>query len=111
MNPRPAPRRPDAVGMPAAPVLVTGAGGPAGIAVVRRLVALGVPVVAADADPTAAGGALADRSVTLPTADHARFVDALLGVCSAYGVDALVSTVAEELPALAGAEDRLRAAG
>jgi carbamoyl-phosphate synthase large subunit len=111
MNPRPNPPRPDAVGMPGAAVLVTGAGGPAGIAVVRRLVALGVPVVAADADPTAAGGALADRSVTVPTADHARFVDALLGVCAAYGVDALVSTVAEELPALAGAADRLRAAG
>lgn len=92
-------------------VLVTGAGGPAGIAVVRRLVALGHSVVAADADPSAAGCALAGRAVTVPPADHVRFVDALLGVCAAYGVDALISTVAEELPALAAAADRLAAAG
>ena len=98
--------------MSAAPaVLVTGAGGPAGVAVVRRLTALGHVVVAADADPTAAGGALADRSVTVPTADHVRFVDAILAVCAAAGVDALISTVAEELPALAAAADRLAAAG
>ncbi|MGY1639571.1 ATP-grasp domain-containing protein [Geodermatophilus sp. SYSU D00703] len=98
---------------PGAPpaVLVTGAGGPAGIAVIRRLVALGHRVVAADADWTAAGRALAHEAVTVPHADHPRFVDALLGVARAYGVDALVGTVAEELPALAAGADRLAAAG
>ena len=70
---------------------------------IRRLVALGYCVVAADADPTAAGGALAHVSVTVPAADHPRFVDALLGAAAAYGVDALISTVAEELPALTAA--------
>jgi carbamoylphosphate synthase large subunit len=105
--------RPPAVPSPTdgAAVLVTGAGGPAGVAVVRRLVALGHRVVAGDADSAAAGGALADVAVTLPRGDHPRFVDALVGVCTACGVDALVSTVAEELPHLAAGAGRLAAAG
>ena len=94
-----------------AAVLVTGAGGPAGVAVVRRLAALGHRVVGGDADSAAAGGALADVAVTLPRGDHPRFVDALVGVCTTHGVDALVSTVAEELPHLAAGAARLAAAG
>ncbi|SOE00252.1 ATP-grasp domain-containing protein [Blastococcus haudaquaticus] len=92
-------------------VLVTGSGGPAGIAVIRRLVAVGHRVVAADADGAAAGGALAQAAVTVPTADHPRFLDALLGAAAAYGADALIGTVAEELPALTAGVDRLTAAG
>jgi carbamoylphosphate synthase large subunit len=102
--PAPAPLvHPDG-GAPA--VLVTGAGGPAGVAVIRRLVALGHRVVAADADPAAAGGALATVGVTVPRGDHPRFVDALLSVAAA-----LVSTVAEELPQLTARAGRLAAAG
>jgi carbamoylphosphate synthase large subunit len=108
-TPGPAPTvHPDG-GAPA--VLVTGAGGPAGVAVIRRLVALGHRVVAADADPAAAGGALATVGVTVPRGDHPRFVDALLGVAAAHGADALVSTVAEELPQLTAGAGRLTAAG
>ena len=105
--------RPPAVPSPSAgaAVLVTGAGGPAGVAVVRRLVALGHRVVAGDADSAAAGGALADVAVTLPRGDYPRFVEALVGVCTTHGVDALVSTVAEELPHLAAGAARLAAAG
>lgn len=102
---------PSASTRPVAAVLVTGAGGPAGVAVIRRLVALGHRVVAADADGRAAGGALAQRAVTVPRADHPRFVDALLGAAVAYGVDALVSTVAEELPVLSDGAARLAEAG
>ncbi|SDY50495.1 carbamoyl-phosphate synthase large subunit [Geodermatophilus africanus] len=94
-----------------AAVLVTGSGGPAGVAVVRRLVALGHRVVAGDADSAAAGGALADEAVTLPRGDHPRFVEAVVGVCTVHGVDALISTVAEELPYLAAGAGRLAAAG
>jgi carbamoyl-phosphate synthase large subunit len=106
--PVPVPRRP---ARSRSAVLVTGAGGPAGIAVVRRLVALGHRVVAADADPAAAGGRLAQVGVVVPRADHPRFADALLGVAATYGVGALVGTVAEELPALTAAAPRLAAAG
>ncbi|SEP25047.1 ATP-grasp domain-containing protein [Trujillonella endophytica] len=107
--------RPASAGAPvprsAPSVLVTGAGGPAGIAVVRRLMALGHRVVAADADPRATGCALADVGVLLPRADHPHFIDALIGVAAAHGADALVPTVAEELPALAAGAARLAAAG
>jgi carbamoyl-phosphate synthase large subunit len=92
-------------------VLVTGAGGPAGIAVIRRLVALGHRVVAADSDWAAAGGALAHVGTTVPRADHPRFLDALLGIAAAHRVDALISTVAEELPPLSAGVDRLSDAG
>jgi carbamoyl-phosphate synthase large subunit len=92
-------------------VLVTGAGGPAGVAVVRRLVALGHRVVAADADPAAAGGALASVAVTVPRGDSPFFLDALLSAAAAHGVDALICTVAEELPRLSAGSGRLAAAG
>ena len=104
------PAAPSAAGSDPA-VVVTGAGGPAGIAVLRRLVALGHRVVAVDADPTATGAALASASVTVPRADHPHFVDALIAVATAHGADALVPTVAEELPALTAGADRLAAAG
>ena len=92
-------------------VLVTGAGGPAGVTVIRRLVALGHRVVAADSDWAAAGGALAHAAVTVPRADHPRFLDALLGIAAAHQVDALISTVAEELPPLSAGATRLGVAG
>lgn len=108
--PTPAPAPPhDGPARPA--VLVTGAGGPAGVAVVRRLLALGHRVVAADADSAAAGCALAHTAVTVPRADHPRFVDALAAACAGSHVDALISTVAEELPHLAAGAGRLAAAG
>jgi carbamoylphosphate synthase large subunit len=92
-------------------VLVTGAGGPAGVAVIRRLVALGHRVVAADADAAAAGGALAAVAVVVPRGDHPRFVESLVAVAAAHRVDALVGTVAEELPQLTAGAGRLAAAG
>ena len=92
-------------------VLVTGAGGPAGVAVVRRLTALGHRVVGVDADATAAGAALATVGAVVPRADHVRFVDALVALAAAHGADALIGTVAEELPALAAGAGRLAAAG
>ena len=99
----------DRSGAPA--VLVTGAGGPAGVAVVRRLMALGHRVVGVDVDATAAGAALATVGAVVPRADHVRFVDALVALAAAHGADALIGTVAEELPALAAGADRLAAAG
>lgn len=111
----PSPRSPGAGPLHPSPddpaVFVTGAGGPAGVAVVRRLVALGHRVVAGDADAAAAGGALASAAVTLPRGDHPRFVEALVAACTAAGADALISTVAEELPHLAAGAGRLAGAG
>lgn len=92
-------------------VLVTGAGGPAGIAVIQELRARGIRVVAADADETAAGLALADESGLLPQADDAGLVDQLCELATRTKATALISTVSEELRVLASAEDELAETG
>jgi carbamoyl-phosphate synthase large subunit len=106
------PTAPDGPATPEDPaVLVTGAGGPAGIAVIRRLMARGHRVVAVDADPWATGCQLATVGAMIPRADHLHYVDALIGVATTHGVDALIGTVAEELPALSSGAERLARAG
>jgi len=82
-------------------VLVTGAGGAAGIAVIKALGAAGVTTIAADADPLAAGCHLADTSVALPLAADPTFPDAILAAATHSRPDAIVCTVAEEMPPLA----------
>ena len=65
-------------------VLVTGAGGPAAIAVIRSLgVIRKFNLIAGDMDPWAAGLYLVppqNRVVLLP-ADHAEFIENLLAIC------------------------------
>lgn len=91
-------------------VLVTGAGGPVGIAVVRALVERGETVVAVDADPLAAGLRLAaQRAVVCPATDPDRFVVELAAVVERCAVDLIVSSVSEEMLVLAGREDQLGA--
>jgi carbamoyl-phosphate synthase large subunit len=92
-------------------LLVTGAGGPAGVAVIRALRAAGHRVVAADADRLAVGLRLAHDAVVLPSADDPGFVDAVCDAAQTTGANALVSTVAEELVALADGEADLHASG
>jgi carbamoyl-phosphate synthase large subunit len=81
-------------------VLVTGVGGPAGVSVVNALIRAGVRTVAVDCDATAAGLTLGDASGVVPMARDPRFVDELCELALAAGADAVVSTVAEELPEL-----------
>jgi carbamoyl-phosphate synthase large subunit len=92
-------------------ILVTGAGGPAGIAVVRALVERGQHVVAVDADPLAAGLRIArQRAVVCPATDPDRFVDELGVIVELLSVDLVVCTVSEEMLVLAGREHELGAA-
>jgi carbamoyl-phosphate synthase large subunit len=92
-------------------VLVTGAGGPAGIAVIRALVERGQRVVGVDADPLAAGLRLADtRAVVCAASEPERFVDELAVVVELLDVDVIVCTVSEEMLTLAGREHELGAA-
>jgi carbamoyl-phosphate synthase large subunit len=86
-------------------VLVTGAGGPAGVNVVRALMAAGHVVVAIDADPLAAGLHLASRGEVVVTADHPDFVDQLIDLALVHHADALITTVAEEMSVLTGRPD------
>lgn len=94
----------------AAPVLVTGAGGAAGISVIRALDGVR-PTVTADCDPLAAGLHLAGDAGVVPRADDPEFVGHLLKLADRTGATTLVCTVAEELPALAAATADLDRAG
>ncbi|WP_158863409.1 ATP-grasp domain-containing protein [Leifsonia sp. AG29] len=95
-------------------VLVTGAGGPAGVAVIRSLVARpDVEVLAADMDGWASGLYLvaAENRRIVPPGRSAVFVDELIRMCRDDRVDVLFSTVDVELPGLAERRDDLRAVG
>jgi carbamoyl-phosphate synthase large subunit len=100
-------------------VLVTGAGGAAGVSVIRALLRAEhtpehVPehvVVAADPDPLAAGLALADEALLLPFADDERFVPAVVEAVERHGIEAVITTVAEEMPPLQVGRERLAERG
>jgi carbamoyl-phosphate synthase large subunit len=91
-------------------VLVTGVGGPAGVAVVRSLAGRGdADVFAADMDGWASGLYLvaAERRRIVPPGADPTFVDALITMCQQDEIDVLVSTVDVELPPLAMRRDEL----
>lgn len=95
-------------------VLVTGAGGPAGIAVIRSLLKRDdVEVLAADMDGWASGLYLVPESSRriVPPGRAPSFVDDVLALCLADGIDVLFSTVDVELPGLAARRDELAAHG
>ena len=78
-------------------ILVTGSGGPAGVAVIRALRERDYDVVAADIDDLAAGSHLTSEHDVVLRADDPRFVDGLIDVATRHGVNAVVSTIAEEM--------------
>ena len=90
-------------------VLVTGAGGPAGVSVIRALRRKGIRVIAADLDPLAVGLRLGDEHGLLPPYSAADFVERLCELAGRTAATALVSTLAEEMLALANDTDRLAA--
>ncbi|MDN4614843.1 ATP-grasp domain-containing protein [Leifsonia sp. F6_8S_P_1B] len=95
-------------------VLVTGAGGPAGVAVIRSLLARDdVEVLAADMDGWASGLYLVPEEGRrlVPPGRSPEFVDALIRMCRDDRVDVLFSTVDVELPGLAARRDELEAVG
>ncbi len=94
-------------------VLVTGAGGPSGIAVMRAIRGERLTVFAGDIDPFAAGLYLvpeAQRAI-LPRGDRTDFASWLLACCLERGVEAVVPTVDSELLPLARARGRFHEAG
>ncbi len=83
-------------------VAVSGAGGPAGLAVIRALLFAGHSVVALDADPFAAGFQLPGvQTGVVPRFDDESFADGLTSIVEATKVQALICTVAEEYAPLA----------
>ncbi|MGH9292908.1 MAG: ATP-grasp domain-containing protein [Acidimicrobiales bacterium] len=94
-----------------ATVLVTGAGGPAGVAVIRWLRASGHRVVAADVDPLAVGLRLGDEYALIERFSAPGYVASLCRAATAAGATAVVPTVAEEFVAIAAEQDALEQAG
>jgi carbamoyl-phosphate synthase large subunit len=81
-------------------ILVTGAGGAAGVTVIRALMAAGHRVVAVDTDPLAVGLRLAHAAQVIPGPADPQFATFLGKLAVELGAQAIVSTVAEEMPNL-----------
>jgi carbamoyl-phosphate synthase large subunit len=92
-------------------VLVTGAGGPSGISVMRAIESPSITTFAGDVDPYAAGLYLvpAAQRAILPRGDDPGFTDHLLGLCRREQIDVVVPTVDSELLPLARERDRFAA--
>ena len=91
-------------------VLVTGVGGPAGVAVLRSLLKRGdIEVFAGDMDGWASGLYLvpAERRRILQPGLSPDFVDGIRQLCTTDAIDVVVSTVDVELPPLAARRDDL----
>ncbi len=82
-------------------VLVTGAGSPTGVTVVRSLMEAGHRVVAADSDPDAVGLRLASEFQVIPHPDDPQLAGSICGAAVRHEAQAIISTVVEELPNLA----------
>lgn len=91
---------------------VTGAGGPAGISVVRALLDAGHRVLALDADPHAGGFKVhgVDWAV-VPRFDDPNYGQAMIDHVTSHSLQALICTVAEEYRALAAVAPQLTALG
>ncbi len=95
-------------------VLITGAGGPAGIGLLRALDAdTDHELFAADMSPLSSGLYLVphERRTRLPAGDDADFVDKLLQICRKWNIEVLIPTVDQELLPCAEARHRFEAAG
>jgi carbamoyl-phosphate synthase large subunit len=79
--------------------------------VLKALRATGLRVVAADCDARSAALDLGDASGVLPEAGCPDYADAVVALAVEHGADVVVCTVAEEMPALHAAGERLAAAG
>jgi len=86
-------------------VLVTGAGGPAGVNVIRALKTAGHRVIAVDCDPLAAGLRLADEAAVVPLADDPSFCERVVEIARSMRAQALIPTVTEEMVALSDHKD------
>jgi carbamoyl-phosphate synthase large subunit len=95
-------------------VLITGAGGPAAVSVMKSLREdPTVRLLAADIDPWASGLYLVDPGsrTLVPRGDDPGFVQAVFEQCLSLGIDVLIPTVDTELRPLAQARPRFADAG
>ena len=93
-------------------VLVTGAGGPAGVSVIRSLNAVAC-VFAIDIDPCAVGLYLvgSERRALVPRGEDFDFVDRIIDLCRRWQIDVVVPTVDTELLPFADGRERFKELG
>ncbi len=84
-------------------VLITGAGGPSGVCLLKALSERPVALLAGDIDPFAAGLYLLDRDrrMILPKGEDEHFATRLLALCEQEHIDVVIPTVDSELIPLA----------
>jgi carbamoyl-phosphate synthase large subunit len=94
-------------------LLITGAGGPAAVSVIRDLAGTDVEVFAVDIDRNAAGLYLVapDHRGLVPRGDAPEFADQLVSLCRQVEADVLLPTVDAELLPLARRRDELAEGG
>ncbi len=81
-------------------ILVTGAGGAAGIAVINELKRMGIATVGCDINPYAAGIRLADHGTLITRYSDPGYQDDLLAIAQRFEVNGVISTMTEELAVL-----------
>jgi carbamoyl-phosphate synthase large subunit len=77
-------------------ILVTGAGGPAGVGTIKALMH-SYSVVAVDSNNLAPGLYLANQAYVVPNADDPTFIPKILKICRKNNVSLVIPTVSEEL--------------
>lgn len=94
-------------------ILVTGAGAPGirGTLYALRDGLAGARAVGVDVSDEAVGRWLCDAFEAVPPPEDAGYVDAMLAVCRAHGVDAVLPQTTRELPVLARHRARFEAEG
>ncbi|MBD3215957.1 MAG: ATP-grasp domain-containing protein [Candidatus Lokiarchaeota archaeon] len=90
-------------------VLVTGAGGPAGMGVIKslKLSDLDINILGADMDKYAPGLYISDKSFIIPAADNEKFSEKILEICDLEDVDIIIPTVDQEVVIFSKFMDRL----
>jgi len=80
-------------------VLVTGVGGPAGMAVVQslKIAPERIRIIGADMNPLAPGFRISDESEIIPPCTSSTFIESVLDVCKKFKVDVVIPTVDEEI--------------
>ncbi len=98
---------------PSVRILVTGAGGPAALGLMRSLEASDIETYAADIDPYAQGlyHVPAERRLIVPRGDDPDFAHRLRVECLARRISLVVPTVESELASVAGQRDAFRRDG
>lgn len=93
--------------------MVTGVGGPAGMAVIQSLrrAPERLKLTGVDMDPLAVGFRLLPKHELVPAASASNFVSRMLSVAKKHGIDVVIPTVDEEVEVLASHANLFKESG